>query len=412
MANHEQETIDDLEEKSNPLFNLLQVDFFAECASTLADSELDLLIERLGSLKSDMEALKLVRTKQNKLKEGTNLIRQDTFVALPKITPNLACPPLLASQPSPSIPSEVLRQILRRDFLTYQELGRLLLFVSKIILVDIEEEEIWSNLCRRRWRNSKHMPSSVVQQRGFKWLFSQLTLGLPIRKDHDWSSLPPSPKITSENMFFLITIRPKDGDEEVISIALQQAPLDQLLSTGKTHVELETPYRIGEFDMAEYDLPGDFLDENMFNTWTASVHCLRLDENRCCCLHDTRDRFLDENCGGAPSKDQISNLRFCTDVMELRNQWDGSIGNRIREDNSKDELFGGYKLELDLLCFKRTTKEALDEAKVLLQFTHLKLQFWRRYYGRHGNPFHREWGKPKNGILLNHILDELYGWEL
>ena len=97
--------------------------------------------------------------------------------------------------------------------------------------------------------------------------------------------------------------------------------------------------------------------------------------------------------------------------MELRNQWNGSIGNRIREDNSKDERFGGYKLELDLLAFNRNTEDEPNEEKAVLQFTHLNLQFWRRYYGRHGNPFHREWGKPKNGILLCHILDELHGWE-
>ena len=108
---------------------------------------------------------------------------------------------------------------------------------------------------------------------------------------------------------------------------------------------------------------------------------------------------------------QISNLRFCTDVIVLKNQWNGTVGNRIRENNSNDELFGGYKLEIDLLCFKRDVSARLNQEKIALQFSQLKLQFWRRYYGQHGNPFHREWGKSKNGITLLHILDELYGWE-
>jgi hypothetical protein len=124
------------------------------------------------------------------------------------------------SSPSPSptptittiskIPAEVLHQVCQSDFLTVQEMGRLLLLVSKKDIQDgLSKERCWELICCKQWRNTIDIPKSILLRMdgGYEGLFRQryksVTTAAATTSNN--GGIPP-PRLSPNQLTLLISI--------------------------------------------------------------------------------------------------------------------------------------------------------------------------------------------------------------
>jgi hypothetical protein len=122
------------------------------------------------------------------------------------------------SSPSPTtttttisiIPVEVLHQVCQSDFLTVQEMGRLLLLVSKKDIQDgLSKERCWELICCKQWRNTIDIPKSILLRMdgGYEGLFRQryksVTTAAATTSNN---GVIPPPRLSPNQLTLLISI--------------------------------------------------------------------------------------------------------------------------------------------------------------------------------------------------------------
>jgi len=171
----------------------------------------------------------------------------------------------------PMLPPKVLDLLCLSELLTVKECGRLLLLASKAILQSFGENHAWEVLCSRKWKNTISVPQAIIERRGYRWLFHQLS-------GDDFLPYPiPEPSLTFETITLLVSIRNADGNE-VVSVALQKEQLKKFLTKGELNVSLlDNKVTIGTFPISE-DGELDSVEQQV-SKWSASI-CWRSPQNR------------------------------------------------------------------------------------------------------------------------------------
>jgi hypothetical protein len=311
-----------------------------------------------------------------------------------------------------SIPTEVIRQVTRSGFLTSPEAGSLLLLTCSSILRDYGgSSSVWQDLCLTKWKNSLQLPQSLIQTRGYEWIFRQKSQGLARRLD--WPELLPPTLQPSQLQFYISITR---NNKEIVSQVLEGAKLEELLTTGEVAWTLPEPVRVLD------DLPcTSSTAPSLLDQYNASIHALRLDTNECCCVHDTtlrkwspwkeqdeENERMDSSCyNGKP----IGSLGFRNTYLELDLTDHGhALEHRIQRvlDPStrfeECDPYKGFHFRPTLLCVESPT----DNQR---HFTQLKVA--AIYFSKSGgsHTYNSQEQSESHGVSLLHLVEQLYGWE-
>jgi hypothetical protein len=348
------------------------------------------------------------------------------------------------------IPVEVLHQVCQSEFLTAEEVGRLLLLVSKSFIYGLGKERTWEIICCKNWRSTVDIPRSIIDQRGYEWLFRQRSKGIINIDDGNHQSVKriiAPPILSPETLTLLISIR-NAKNKEVVSLTLKDDELRMFLQNGELNVALQDPVPLGLFPVTEDGIIGFDLDTfcSDFCQWKATMHFIRSDQLQCACVHETSqcswgeyDYCVDptvpvaEETTAKPLKVDISNLvpsgkeigevkppivevdmgylefSTCGNGLELT-VMGNSFEERIREHESNPEdTFQAVKIEPTLLCFTEDFQDSLNAVELV--FSELRLDVWKSYRSGAAVLFHSGSESKKHGITLLHILDHLASWE-
>ena len=392
---------------------LLHMDANILCiqAKEVDDNILCLLVERVQEFSVELARLQKLRV--DKEDEGGGLKHETQLVSARRRRRPERRRSLRLMDKVCSIPTEVIRQVTRSEFLTSQETGRLLLLACSSISRDYGgPSSVWQDLCLTKWKNSRQVPQAIIQTRGYEWLFRQKSQGLARRLD--WPELPPPTTLQPSQLQFYISIT-KDN-KEIVSQVLEGEKLEQLFTTGEVAWTLPEPVRVlDNLPCTSSSCPCP-LDQ-----YNASIHALRLDTNECCCVHDTtlrkwkpwkeqdeENERMDSSCyNGKP----IGSLGFRNTYLELELTDQGhALEHRIQRvlDPSTrfDECdpYKGFHFRPTLLCIESPT----DNQK---HFTQLKVA--AMYFSKSGdaNIFNSKEQTESHGVSLLHLVEQLYGWE-
>jgi hypothetical protein len=264
-------------QKVNPLETLLQVlsnfdsEIVLQVAAAATEATIDALIARFEDIASLLKQAK--RQRKSKRKDYVNDFKeQQSLDGDSKTLGNRA-----------RMPTEVLRQLTQSGFLSTADLAKTLLLTCKGYEIDLGREYIYEHLCKSRWHNITKLPPSLIAERGYCWLFRNLSRGLFDAYAEQLLSIPP-PAFSYADMLFSISIRDGSG-KEIVSEVLCGEQLDSLKRDGSVVVLLKKPIVIGTFpsapvDAYEYARHVD-RDEEECENWSVVVHLFRLDENKC-----------------------------------------------------------------------------------------------------------------------------------
>jgi hypothetical protein len=338
-----------------------------------------------------------------------------------------------------TLSTESLRQIVRSGLLTAPELGRLLLWVSKALKENLGANFCWRALCGARFSSTTLTQQLKFQQlwqvRDYHWLFRQLDdKRVPLVESPPvaWPPLP-EPRLQPHQLHLLINIY-KDKDSQIVGQVLRDTHIDELLRTGETCVELQTPIDVG----GSYRLAANGRIENMpkeedFHAYRGLVHGLRMDTHQCACLHETH-----EICWDAlqilpvppPSNPDLDPLLHGVDQVQVHNPdmailYLGPKSHVQLASQGKDletriargeHPAGGFDVVVALVLRAIPIPEPSEttstdgQRRVRLQFHQLQLQVWGNYSERL-YIYNSQEETSKHAVTLLHIIDELWGWE-
>jgi hypothetical protein len=301
-----------------------------------------------------------------------------------------------------SIPTEVLRQLLRSRFLSSKDFSPLLLWTSKSILSDISQDNVYYLLSRNLCSSSLQLPRSLIQARGSQWLYTSLSKGLSKTQPCKWPTLAP-PTLTPEKLVLLVSIW--NGDREAISEAFQGDVLNELVRTGHAMRDLAGPVIMGEVTRENNAIRRVPID---VNGWSAKMHLFRLDSNQSCCVHDSKGLWWHFD---GDFQEQVGNLHLCPTSVGLELTPAGQqLEGRIREhDRYLDhQSFEGICVEATMIC--ETHPSLYDPNKMEVAFTKIQVEL-HSIYEFAGDVFHCEDDSLGHGVTALHLIDELRGWE-
>jgi hypothetical protein len=391
---------------------LLQMDASILCiaASELDDNVLCQLVERVQELSTELARLKTLRV--GKEDEDMGLKHEAQLVPGRRRRRPERRRSLRLMDKACSIPTEVIRQVTRSEFLTSEEAGRLLLLTCSSIPRDYGgPSSVWQDLCLSKWKNSLQVPQSLIKPRGYEWLFRQKSQGLARRLD--WPALPP-PTLQPSQLQFLISIT--KNNKEIVSQVLEGDKLEQLFTAGEVAWTLPEPVRILD------DLPRtSSTSPSSMDQYSASIHALRLDTNACCCVHDTtlrkwspwkkqgeENERMDASCyNGKP----IGSLGFRNtyielDLTDLGHALEHRIQRVLDPSTRFDECdpYKGFHFRPTLLCVESPTDNQMH-------FTQLKVA--ATYFSKSGDSsiYNSQEQTESHGVSLMHLVEQLYGWE-
>lgn len=338
------------------------------------------------------------------------------------------------------IPGEVLDQVCVSDFLTTGDCGRLLLLVSKSMLQTYGKHHAWEVLCGRKWKNIAHVPKPIILQRGYEWIFRQLTNS---SHSHDSSAIRP-PSLSYDTLTLLISIRNGATRKEVVSIALACEPLKTFLENGELNVSLKDKVSLGKYPLAE-DGNLDFVAPRI-SKWTATLHLLRSDRAQCVCLHKTdscswgeydylEDPNIEEELQESKEKElkvgwnntvttiarpkvdskipslevDMGYLEFATsNGLELSRNGK-YLEDRIRMQNTTGDTYECIKIEPTLICHTQDYCELSNSVDLISN--ELRLDAWKRYQSGAAELYQSNNESKKHGVTLLHLLSTLIDWE-
>jgi hypothetical protein len=189
-----------------------------------------------------------------------------------------------------SFPVEAIRQVSTSGFLSRKELACFLLKTTRSFPKILGEESFYELLCYARWRASSRISPSIVQEKGYKWLYKTL-YSLCNRIDSAVRSpapvIPVGP-IPADQLLGIVVIR--SDDKVVVSEIMLQDTFDMLFDQSQIHD-----------GWVEKSRCWDFPDQGMINPVvarervTATMHLLHLETMSHCCLLDCYLEWGDES---------------------------------------------------------------------------------------------------------------------
>jgi hypothetical protein len=350
--------------------------------------------------------------------------------------------PIPINPSSSVLPPEALRQAMRSGFLTVQELGRLLLLTCKSFIQVIGHEHVYRHLCHTRWPNTDSVPTSLIEARGYQWLFYHRLGRILLQPKEGELQLCPltPPTISSRDLQFYISI--SNGPKEIISeVIVSPEQVHELLTQATVTIDLQHPVHVASLPDNRchcWNLP----ETDAYQDWSATVHLLHLGNNNhanansssCHCL-------LDTGFCSWRGWSQVGELVFMqnerTRGLELTDRGK-YIEHRIvrtsntsttqqREMSMSNTNWQGYlglQFKMVLLCSSAATAGTssvvdmnMDEhpamTQVPFEFQKLKLEAIRVHENSQGNIqhnlFRNDVGWQRHGVELAHLLEELVG---
>ncbi|CAJ1964857.1 unnamed protein product [Cylindrotheca closterium] len=334
------------------------------------------------------------------------------------------------------IPSKVLDSVCLSRFLTVQECGRVLLLVSKSMLHCYGENHAWEVLCSQQWRNTFSIPDSIVIQRGYNWIFRQLS------GPHSFAWPISEPSLTFETSTLLVSIQNSD-ENEVVSVALQNQQLKKFLTKGELNITLDDKVTVGKFPISD-DGELDFVVQRVAN-WKASLVLFRTDKAECAHIHHTQsccwgeyDYMDDPNIEDEYQEEKVTmeKVGFSNTVTTVPRpkvdtklpplevdmgylEFSSSTGlnmtrrGTILEDRiracSVDDPYVCIKIEPTLICH---TQDYCESSKSIdLTSTELRLDIWKQYASGAAELYHSANESKKHGVTLLHLLDAMQDWQ-
>lgn len=253
----------------------------------------------------------------------------------------------------------VVRLMVTTGHLGAMQLGRLCRVCSTWRAAALDDEA-WAHLCHSRWANTVHVPRSVLQLKGHRWLYAQ--------RLKTWSQppLPPlaPPSIGAEQLILLVDISLAGVPK--LSTGLTGATLEPFLSTGSIDLPLTEPIRLGEPKLSsdgQWDM--EFASQPQ---WDAAVHLLRTTDQKCVCLFSYESASWDQMGIVTPPKD-----------LDAKNiDWKRVEPDPVRVDLSSEPLPG---LELNDYGTKIAQRLKNFEGLYFDFSTEIKLPLDARYFG-------------------------------
>ena len=404
-----------------------------------------------GALKELQECQRIVR---DELSRRINKIHQDSLKEHQHHVEASSSPPT-----SSVIPIKVLDQICLSNFLTIKETGRLLLLVSKSLLWSYGIDSVWEILCCRKFKHiAQIIPRSMVEKKGYEWIFRRLSNdSKEVIDDQDSKSAPiiTDPSLSYDNLQLLISIRGGNEEEEIVSLGLRDGPLKKFLDEGELNVSLKDTIHVGKFPLSD-DGTIEFATPKI-SKWKATMHLLRSDRSQIASIHRTllctwgEYDYLDDPSIGQEKDDERFNLQTVDwnnmvstvpisagevrkDVPEdvdmgylefsARHKLEFTYRGRTLEEHIREwdaahhtatnnDIFESIKIEPSLICNTVNNDKywMSSSNSVELVSKELRLDAWKLYKSGAASLFHSGNESKKHGVTLFHLLDELVEWE-
>jgi hypothetical protein len=334
---------------------------------------------------------------------GTSLMEQESLDRDSKTPGNRA-----------RMPTEILRQLTQSGCLSTVDLAKTLLLTCKCYEKDLGREYVYEYLCKSRWRNITKFPPTLIADRGYYWLFRNLSRG-------QFPTIPP-PTFDYEDMLFLISIRDGSG-KEIVSEVVCGEQLDTLKEDGYADVYLGQS--IGTCPLASIPEYANHTDrDEEYGNWSVTVHLFRLDENKCCCVHESDScEWVDafegvdafEDCA-FPSVGFVTSTRSAR-ILEL-NEGGKLLVGRIQEldrHGPERNSIHRIKFEVQLSCEigdldRVPNPNARSTETVALQFGLLQMKV-HRVDSAEGEAVFDRYHEHHHGVTLPHLLEHLKGWD-
>jgi hypothetical protein len=247
-------------------------------AAAAEEATLDALITRFEDMTSLLKQAR--RQRELNRKECTNVpMEQESWIDLDSKT--------LGNRAR--MPTEVLRQLTQSGFLSTADLAKTLLLTCKGYGIDLGQEYVYEYLCKSRWRNLTKLPPSLIANRGYHWLFRNLTRAICLSAlEKELPSIPP-PALDYNDMLFLISIRDGSGTE-IVSEVLGG---EQMNPDGFAKISLEQPITVGGTYPSTTESNCLFCKEAYHHNWSVMVHLFRLDDSKFCgVFHESASHLL------------------------------------------------------------------------------------------------------------------------
>jgi hypothetical protein len=387
-------------------------------AATAKEATVDALLTRLEDITSILKQAK--RRRQLKRKDyGTSLIQQQSMDCDSKTLGNRA-----------RMPTEILRQLTQSGFLSTVDLAKTLLLTCKCYAMDLGREYVYEYLCKSQWRNVTKFPPTLIEDRGYYWLFRNLSRGISIPEEE--SRIPP-PVISYNEMFFSISIRDGSG-KEIVSEVLCGEQLAILERHGSGGVLLKEPISIGTYPylgQASHAYKNYAESCVELEHWSVSVQLFQLDQNKCCCVHDESGDFYWRVFMNYPGDNEAEPLadseRFvgCVNsspsapTLELDEGGKRMVGRiqawDLHHPYEGNAAFQGIKFGVNLICFVQEQEQHKDDPSartVVLEFGEVRLAVLRvDSDGDYAEWFTNASQHHHGDTALPHLLEHLKGWE-
>ena len=144
-------------------------------------------------------------------------------------------PRLTEDDSNPSL-SCVLIYVVKNGAINHKELKELAV-VSKgtSAAASMKDDEVWASLCHIFWPNTRDIPKSVIENKGYCWLYQSRIS--PMRSE------PPPPRCTAEDLVLLIDVKVA---KQSVSLSLTGSDLLPLLNESIMTIPLDEPLILGE----------------------------------------------------------------------------------------------------------------------------------------------------------------------
>jgi hypothetical protein len=321
------------------------------------------------------------------------------------------------------IPTEVLRQLTQSGYLATADLAKTLLLTCKCYVIDLGQEYVHEHLCKSRWRNITKLPPCMIADRGYYWLFRNLSRPGEYRKE--LSPIPP-PTFDYDAMLFSVSIRDGSG-KEIVSEVFCGEQLETWKEDGTAGRDgtarkvLEQPITIGTYESAS--IAAKYVQNadrgvvyDPWRNWSVTVHLFRMDENKCCCVHESDSCYWEEEHSNSPSvalvKSQESSSHLELDeegkLLERRVQELDRYSLPVEREGR--ESFQGIKFGVHLHCCIQEQEYHQDDPMTWtadLVLEEIELMDWTTdelhelYIDDHEEP---------HGVTLPRLLEHLKGW--
>jgi hypothetical protein len=396
------------QQQVNPLETILQVlsnvpsEIVLQEAATAKEATIDALITRFEDISSLLKQAK--RQRKVKRKDNANDFKQQQSLdGESKTLGNRA-----------RMPTEVLRQLTQSGFLSTPDLAKMLLLTCKGYGIDLGRDYVYEHLCKSRWRYTTKLPPSLIADRGYYWLFRHLSRGLYESPEEE---IPP-PAFSYDEMLFSISIRDGSG-KEIVSEVLYGEQLETLTRDGSAGITLEQPISIGTFPSAPVNTYREYADrDEEYHDWSVTVHFFRLDENKCCCVHQSINYFFatESDIRGWTAPLRFVGLVACTSYPCLDLEFDdvGKLLERRIQLEERDifegiDPFRGIRFEVHVNCFLPEQKHPSAHT-VDLEFGEVRLMALRVDDSADDPQLFTDANARDHGVTLPHLLEHLKGW--